>query len=864
MKKIYFLFLFILVGMNAAIAQVAGSSLNEDFSGDAFPPVNWKEKLLSGSINWTVLDEPGNETANRVAGFSGYGNTDDFLITPQLLPTNDNNQIQFRIRSGEYNYEGVSLHILISTGYTDFADFSTELLTLSTGAETTADGITTDWEYHTIDLSDYVDSPVYIAFEAVGYISTTFYIDDVTGVAQAQYNNDLQVQNLELPSDNPFIYENDQITVSTTIKNLGSNSVVDSPVRFDLDGVEYVVQNISLTEGEEITVSKQITASKGSHQITVSISSDDFEANNSLEGSVFLYPEDALLESFEGDVFPPVYWTIEGEEIWSAANFNQSHGDFSASCTSSGYKLITPKLDVALGDSLCFDAYISGTLEVASSVDGRNWEVIKTIELSDIYDVLSYQINFDANENTGFVGSRYFSFEIVGEYGYLYLDKVYGSTPLPVVDDLELVDFGVTNTSSFYANDPINFSIKVHNNGESALEKEISLSVNGTVISDGLTTGVVEPASDVEISFQWTPDQGYVYALFDIAIEPDDYYGNNTGSFAKIIYSSEAMELPFETSFEDWYTFPDFWTVDASTSTTWMQLTGNLYGPNATANNGDAVLGFSSYDYVNANMITPNISLSGDYYKVSFWMYRDDMEYYLDTDDKVNVYFNENPVVENAILIGSVSRSIAIEPAVEQAGWYQYQFLADCSDLTEGFFIFEGVGQSTYRQIYIDDLSIKAVYDVTFAITNNSKAIENAELTIDGQEGTLVTGADGKIVTQLSDGVYNYTVTTVDYETVVGQFEVNGSNENVDIQLVSTDISSNPEKGMLVYPNPFDSQITISTSSGVKSISMYDVSGNEVVKQSNLIINTSKLEKGVYIVVIECTNGEKIIKKLTK
>jgi len=74
-------------------------------------------------------------------------------------------------------------------------------------------------------------------------------------------------------------------------------------------------------------------------------------------------------------------------------------------------------------------------------------------------------------------------------------------------------------------------------------------------------------------------------------------------------------------------------------------------------------------------------------------------------------------------------------------------------------------------------------------------------------------------------------------------------------------IASETIAGLSVYPNPASSFVTVNTDGAtLKNIAVYDISGKEVINFNNLsvnnmTINTSDLEKGIYLMKIEDANN---------
>lgn len=102
----------------------------------------------------------------------GMGNSDDYLVTPAIDLTGIDAQISWWDVVESASYEN-SYKILVSTTDTDIASFTDELADITC--------TNTDWEQHTISLSDYNGQTIYVAFYQY-YSASTYYgfgVDDV-------------------------------------------------------------------------------------------------------------------------------------------------------------------------------------------------------------------------------------------------------------------------------------------------------------------------------------------------------------------------------------------------------------------------------------------------------------------------------------------------------------------------------------------------------------------------------------------------------------------------------------------------------------------------------------------------------------
>ncbi|HLV23191.1 MAG TPA: choice-of-anchor J domain-containing protein, partial [Moheibacter sp.] len=148
----------------------------ETFNADSSTKNCWK--VINGNLDgdqWNL-----NGTVSPRSGMSAQLYTDynssnnDYLITPQLDLGTEEKQIKFWVKHRS-DSEPDNLRVKVSTSGSEIADFSTDLLYLTTTQ------ITTTYTEYTIDLSSY-SGLVYIAFTRVDSPADGWYlyIDDVT------------------------------------------------------------------------------------------------------------------------------------------------------------------------------------------------------------------------------------------------------------------------------------------------------------------------------------------------------------------------------------------------------------------------------------------------------------------------------------------------------------------------------------------------------------------------------------------------------------------------------------------------------------------------------------------------------------
>ena len=154
---------------------------------------------------------------------------------------------------------------------------------------------------------------------------------------------------------------------------------------------------------------------------------------------------------------------------------------------------------------------------------------------------------------------------------------------------------------------------------------------------------------------------------------------------------------------------------------------------------------------------------------------------------------------------------------------------------------------------------------ITFSVTSNSQPIENAVVTINQEE--LTTNSSGLASVTLPFASYSYTVTHPNYQTYNANISFQ-EETTVDIVLQSNNTSSglNLVKGISVYPNPFQEAIYIDNYQFANSIAISTIAGICVLSKplNSNIVNTSRLNKGVYIITVGLKDGEKQVFRLVK
>ncbi|MBR1770344.1 MAG: choice-of-anchor J domain-containing protein, partial [Bacteroidales bacterium] len=170
MKKLIMLILMAIMLSLSGRSQSL-TSLNEGFENGI--PDDWTVIDSYGWEEWTASDYYP-RTGNYSAFLEYQEDGEDWLITPLVMPTANNHVLSFWL----YNE------------YSDYADYTIFTIEVSTTGTSTSDFTVVhtvtypdfDYEQVTVDLSDYIDQPIYIAFHVIDEDGTNTYIDDVSGV----------------------------------------------------------------------------------------------------------------------------------------------------------------------------------------------------------------------------------------------------------------------------------------------------------------------------------------------------------------------------------------------------------------------------------------------------------------------------------------------------------------------------------------------------------------------------------------------------------------------------------------------------------------------------------------------------------
>ncbi|HCX98966.1 MAG TPA: hypothetical protein DG754_02390, partial [Bacteroidales bacterium] len=247
MKKL-FTFLAMLL-----IAQISlnlfAQNLSEGFEDELFPPKGWTVINKGDPYGWERTTSS-TYTINGVASaYIRYGQTahNDWLITPYLAPTEENDTISFYARNAHASLPD-AFNVKLSTTSTAEEDFTVVLaenIKPPTGA--------TKYEY---DLSAYIGQKVYVAIQAISTNEYFLSLDDFVGPTVFAPALDATITSIENKSG--YIGNHD---IVVTLKNIGTTDLTTCDINYSINGSTPSTYSWTGTLAQE--ASEQVTIATG-------------------------------------------------------------------------------------------------------------------------------------------------------------------------------------------------------------------------------------------------------------------------------------------------------------------------------------------------------------------------------------------------------------------------------------------------------------------------------------------------------------------------------------------------------------------------------------------------------------------------
>ncbi len=182
-------------------------------------------------------------------------------------------------------------------------------------------------------------------------------------------------------------------------------------------------------------------------------------------------------------------------------------------------------------------------------------------------------------------------------------------------------------------------------------------------------------------------------------------------------FDNNITTFPYVNSFDETAFPPIGWTnqriVGTYTPGIWA---GSATGvnPPCTPHSGTTMAYYNSYS-ISANvhtvLSTPPLTLPGNNYRVSFWMYRDISTAYNTpkySDEGISAWFGTSPTDTTlAVNLGFIPRDAVFAPVVAANGWYKYGFNFPANSAGAAKYVILKVKSQFGNNIFLDDVTIE-------------------------------------------------------------------------------------------------------------------------------------------------------------
>lgn len=481
MKSIKTTFILALMVLTSAIGAKADTLLTEDFEGSTFPPTGWTviDSDVDGAINhWKLYnDNPlGGKQSAHVCSPSYSENEpakEEMLVTPEL-DLQGTYKLQFAWEGATHqslDKQEYDFQVRVQVSGTDTWDTIWSMVDRDDVVNSGVDYPWTAWTAYVsnVDLSAYQGKKVKIAF---------VYCLLIGGEGKG---NCIWLDNVSVESHTPATSPQAELSLSSyifptayigakkysetiTLSNTGRDVLKVTSIE-GIDGTDFGTtlkpEAVELEKGDKYSFQVYYEPTvTGLARATMTINCNGGDpVSISLQGSKTLLPDGYSYEGFEGDVFPPLGWTVAPADSygWTAYGSGMS-GDRAAYCAiTDSSELVSPRLDLS-GDEeykITFDYYDEYTastddatapsdyVDLMYSTDGgATW---KTLWTNDYYNETirkEFSLGTPKSDNcyVKFVysipGLDLTSYDDVPDYSVMFLDDVilpplYGSQSAP-------------------------------------------------------------------------------------------------------------------------------------------------------------------------------------------------------------------------------------------------------------------------------------------------------------------------------------------------------------------------------------------------------------------------------------------------
>lgn len=686
-----------------------------------------------------------------------------------------------------------------------------------------------------------------------------------------------------------FGMTNKAMTLDYVIKNSSNNGALTISSFTAPENSAFTVQAelpIVIPSSGSDTIQITFDAAPGHYADSIAVEHDGI-GNTKFAVSGTMLAATTLLESFEGDVFPPILWDVKQGQ-WSKSTSSPYEGKACAAVTSTEPDtLVTPLLHLAAGDSIAFSLKAASSTgygtEIYYSADGKNWNPLKSIYVYASYwndwEPMAVYMPDDFTE-----GDYYLAFASTRTY----LDLVYG--PQVVYQDHRLDIKNFTGSTKGMVNYSQDFTIEIACLG---IEDETADSYSIDLMNGDETIGSYEVEAMVlgdtkSYKCSWTPHtvgEAQIYALLN--------YNGTVTSTDTITVNVAEETLVSAVIIGD---------LSTPTSATYYKhlLFETLYTPDLLngLTEGDVI------ETVNLPYIATDATVQG--YRVNVWIGNTDktelttdkmsaadieglshigvdLRFEVGGSQEAPLYFEMHPETPITYNGGNMSLIVSIDSTAYASRDKAQFFLSAGNIRSMKYYTFDGNTSADYMDAWTNgsytpgykanimtvELGLATEAPIVHGIVtraDNDEPIEGATVTM--QSGEVIysatTDASGAYsIAVLQPGKeYEMSVTKDQYTAVDGVIVLVEEGEEIEQNFeltIITGIDHTAEAATKIFTDR-SGNIRIEAGSPIELVKVYSMSGSLCITESpateSAIINADNL-KGVYIVEVQTAGSVK-------
>ena len=502
------------------------------------------------SYLWSRANDYISPTHSGTYAAHGMGNTDDYLITPQLDFTGVNTIIKWWDKVESSSYPN-TYHVLVSTTNKDASSFTIDLGTYTC--------TNTAWTEHSIVLSAYTNQTIYIAFHqtASGSPWYGFGIDDVS--IEVVPVNEIEISEI---TGNYTGFGAGNYIVKAIVKNNGVVAQTSIPMNYTLDGVGTVSETMAslapFTTDTFTFATAVNSGTSGTHNIAVysALSGDEDLTNDTAFAEVrnldFAYTDG--FETYASNTIPN-YWNVINTTVStspyakaysSATGTNTGSQHFrmyNSSYTAGELIAVLPRMNVDMS-TIRFELWVKGggsDLIIGVLDDPNDTATFVEVDTIFSYTTMSeYAIMFDSYTGSGkYIGLKH---GMNSTADYIYIDDI--NIYAPLANDIQVVQFlgsygglGVTSTDTV--------TVIVKNSGSTAqtsIPMKYSLD-NATVVTETMTSLAAFTTDTFTFATTYDATAGGQHTLVAYSDLSNDGDNSNDTAMTSFI-TNEVMTVP--------------------------------------------------------------------------------------------------------------------------------------------------------------------------------------------------------------------------------------------------------------------------------------------------------------------------------